>query len=109
MTEAATARALIERGDGRLVLDGKELVSLPAEILIRVTARAIEEVGSGTSPTRLRLERLERLCADLATALAARRPISRTLAGALVWTRSDVSLIVEREAARKRAGRAPAA
>ena len=107
--ETAQAATCLERGSGRAVYDGEKLSALPAEIFLRVLAGAIAALAE-TDEARhaLRLERLERLGAELHAALAARQPIRRTLAGALVWTRSDGRLRLMREALRRRGGWAAA-
>ena len=107
--QAAQAAACLEEVAGRVVYDGGRLLALPAEIFLRVLARAIAALGNtGEARRPLRLERLERLCADLQAALATGQPIRRTFAGALVWTRSDGTLTLMREAPRRRGGSAAA-
>ena len=78
----AVSRDTFRRLRSAGALDGAGLLALPEAVALRVVARALAEAAPGPLP---RLERLERLVlAELLPALAAGRPLRRTLGGALL-------------------------
>jgi tRNA(Ile)-lysidine synthase len=88
-----------------IVFDGRQFRELPAEVALRLLARAIGHVGGEAA---LRLGKLEQLYAALARAFSGSRPKSGgrfrlrcTLAGALL-TLSDSRLVIERAPARRK-------
>jgi tRNA(Ile)-lysidine synthase len=82
--------------NGMIALDGPELARVPAEIRLRLVARAIAKIGD-EGPVELgKLEALvEALEAALADRSAEARRFRRTLAGALL-TLDDDQILVER-------------
>ncbi len=99
---AACARA---SPPGFVSFDGAALLREPAEIVIRVLARAVADPGRGR---HVRLDRLERLAADLAGAATAGAPLRRTLGGFLVRLDADRSLVLRPEPRRSRGQVLPA-
>ena len=78
-TDDAERRLLSERGGGALL--AAELFDEPAEIVLRLLARAIGRAARGRI---LRLERLEAVAGALAAARAQGEACNRTLAGAVI-------------------------
>jgi tRNA(Ile)-lysidine synthase len=96
--DSAAARVSIRSAaeNGMIALDGRELARVPAEIRLRLVARAIAQVGD-EGPVEL--GKLEALVDALEAAFADRSVeagrLRRTLAGALV-TLDDDQILVER-------------
>jgi tRNA(Ile)-lysidine synthase len=99
--------ALVDADGGRLVFDPHRLFAEPAAIVAKVVSGGIQELA----PTRalaLRLERLERLVADLEQAYAGCTGLRRTLGGVLVsLDRSRLRLSRERPRRRREGGERP--
>jgi len=84
--------------DGVIVLDAEKFIRLPAEVAVRLLARAVARAGAAGA---VRLGKLERLYEDLARAHASKTPrLRRTLGGALV-TLSPSKLLLERAPPRR--------
>lgn len=101
--DKAYSGTLVERLDTQVVLDGRALAAEAEETFLRVLALAIGDIGVGAQPRLPRLQRLERLGHDLRLAIASATPLKRTLAGAMVWARSDATIRVSREPPRRSA------
>jgi len=83
---------------GPIRFDAEKFAGLPAEVALRLLGRAIARTGQ---EGRLRLGKLERLYAALASAAIGKTSrLRRTLAGALV-SRTPRSLAIERAPARR--------
>jgi tRNA(Ile)-lysidine synthase len=95
----SAARAALAPGPwperGRIAFDAARIGDLPAEVALRLIGRAIAQTGD-EGP--LELAKLEALYEALRQA---RKPIRRTLAGALITLMSD-RLTIERAPARRR-------
>ena len=103
MAREAEAAALREAGAMGRIYDAAVLLRQPEEILLRILVFAIEEIAlTHDEPVRIRLERLESFGTDLRHALSAGVVFHRTLAGALVSTRSPGVVSVKREPERQR-------
>jgi tRNA(Ile)-lysidine synthase len=88
--------------NGLIALDGREMARIPAEIRLRVIARAVARVGDEGPAELGKLEALvDALEAALADPSAEPARLRRTLAGALV-TLEDDRILVERAPARSR-------
>ena len=84
--------------DGVIVLDAEKFIRLPAEVAVRLLARAVARAGAAGA---VRLGKLESLYEDLARAHASKTPrLRRTLGGALV-TLSPSKLLLERAPPRR--------
>ena len=100
--DSAFAQVSLRPGaaNGLIALDGRELVRVPAEIRLRLIARAVARVGDEGA---VELGKVEALVDALEAALADRSTeparLRRTLAGALV-TLDDDRILVERAPAR---------
>jgi tRNA(Ile)-lysidine synthase len=81
--DAAFGEAATEAG-GKIVFDAHMLLALPEEIALRVLGRAIAAAGG----SEIRLARLEALLDAVRGALAAEKPLGRTLAGAKIAVRA---------------------
>jgi tRNA(Ile)-lysidine synthase len=100
----AEAEARREGGpaNGR-VYDAAVLLRQPEEIFCRILVFAIEAIATTSEePVRIRLERLESFGTHLRQALLAGVAFHRTLAGALVSTRSAGLVRIAREPERRR-------
>jgi tRNA(Ile)-lysidine synthase len=97
-TQHAAARLMAAQDGGSRLAAG--WAREPAEIRLRLLARAIAAAGGGAP----RLERLETLEAALAGAAGAGEGLARTLGGTLVRLARDGSLGLVREPARRAAG-----
>jgi tRNA(Ile)-lysidine synthase len=104
--EAAFAAVCIEeRADG-LVLDMERMVRRePREVALRLLLRAVEVSGGGERSAPIRLERAENLLKVLCEAFSTRKPLKRTLGGALLAYDGAERLFLRREAARRRGGK----
>jgi tRNA(Ile)-lysidine synthase len=99
MVEAAERADPVWKQGGPIRLDAENFIRLPAEVAIRLLARAIARVAD-EQPAQL--GRLESLYAALAAApLAPSLRLRRTLAGALI-TLAGSALTVERAPARRK-------
>ncbi|MGC1579232.1 MAG: tRNA lysidine(34) synthetase TilS [Beijerinckiaceae bacterium] len=105
-TEAAFAAVCIEeRADG-LVLDMERMVRRePREVALRLLLRAVTVSGGGERSAPIRLERAENLLKVLCEAFSTRKPLKRTLGGALLAYDGAERLFLRREAARRRGGK----
>jgi tRNA(Ile)-lysidine synthase len=83
-----------ERGQGRVKFAGEALAPLAEEIFLRVLEAEI--LGLTPAHDRLRLERLERMAAEVGTALRNQRAMAATLGGARIAVTSagDVEITV---------------
>jgi tRNA(Ile)-lysidine synthase len=91
--EAARARVANPHLPGRL--DGRALIAAPEEVALRLLAAAIVGTGAPCAAEKpLRLQRLEALWQDLRAAIAAGRPMKRTLAEALVTIHRDGAVLI---------------
>jgi len=84
------AAALLTRDDDAAQLSAAVLRDAPPELVRRILAREILAFGEARS---LRLDALERAAQRVAEALAARRALRLTLAGALIACRGDRILV----------------
>jgi tRNA(Ile)-lysidine synthase len=96
-TDGLAATALARHPGGFAAIDLAALAAAPEEVALRLMARAIGEIGG--EPYGPRLERLERLLADLSVPSAGGGRFRRTLGGAVVERRGP-RLLVHREAGR---------
>lgn len=92
---------LATRRDGAVELDGAALSSAPAEIALRVLARALS-AHAAPSGFPVRLERLEGCLAALVPAVGAGRALRRTLAGQVIACRADGRILISPEPPRRR-------
>jgi tRNA(Ile)-lysidine synthase len=102
----ATTRfaAVASRGEAGLALCAAAYAAEPEEIRLRILAKALGALGGSPSPP-LRLERLETLVGEVASAIAAARPLRRTLAGAAIAAGpAEIDLRPERPRRRGRKG-----
>lgn len=104
MVDAAAPAQGAWQGGGPIRLEAENVMRLPAEVALRLIARAIARTA-GEPPARL--ERLESLYAALAeAALAGGHRLRRTLAGALI-TLAGGMLTIERAPPRTRPSSPP--
>ena len=106
MAVGVAASAVLQRpwsGQGAIVLDAVKFDRLPAEVALRLLARAIGQVGDEGPAELAKVEVLFDELRGAATSPRGAR-LRRTLAGALV-TRSADSLAIERAPARKGRGK----
>jgi tRNA(Ile)-lysidine synthase len=109
LDEAAAARARAVLGAVLLPTTEAPLVRLnfaalrqePDEIVLRVVAASLERLGAAAE-VPVRLERLETCVAALCEAARASRPVTRTLAGAMLVLTRDGTLALRRERPRRR-------
>lgn len=94
---AALLRRCPVRGEAR---DLAALADAPFEIALRALAGLLPPLGGDGHP--LRLERLERLVAEMRDALRARRLLRRTLGGRVINLRSDGFVTLAPEPPRRR-------
>jgi tRNA(Ile)-lysidine synthase len=84
--------------------DGGALLALPEEIALRILGREIAAVArhdANAAEHPVRLQRLEAVWRDLRAALLERRPLRRTLAGALVSASAERGVTISPEPARR--------
>ena len=104
--EAAFAAVCVEGRTDGLVLDMERLLRRePREVALRLLLRAVQAAGRGERSAPIRLERAETLLKALAEAFSARKPLKRTLGGALLAYDGAERLSLRREAARRRGGK----
>jgi tRNA(Ile)-lysidine synthase len=104
--EAAFAAVCVEGRTDGLVLDMERLLRRePGEVALRLLLRAVQAAGRGERSAPIRLERAETLLKALAEAFSARKPLKRTLGGALLAYDGEERLSLRREAARRRGGK----
>jgi tRNA(Ile)-lysidine synthase len=92
-------RILATREPGAFEADASALANEPDEIVLRIVAAELKSAGSGNP---LRLERLEVLAGRLAQALRAGIGYRATLGGTALWLKSNHTLVIVKEAARRR-------
>ncbi|MBV9137010.1 MAG: tRNA lysidine(34) synthetase TilS [Hyphomicrobiales bacterium] len=101
-TEAAFAAACLEESARSLALDMERIMRRePRELALRVLTLALNKI-MGERPSPIRLERAEGCLDALSTAFCARKPLKRTLGGALLDYDGAGCLRVRREGARRR-------
>lgn len=88
--EEAGRRARLE-GAGVVRYEMQVLAKCPEELLLRVVAAALLEVGASSEP---RLASIEKLTGDLGAAFARKQPLRRTLGGCIVRLEGDMLAIV---------------
>jgi tRNA(Ile)-lysidine synthase len=98
---AAFAAACIEEGEDGLVLDMERVMRHePREVALRLLLRGVKAAGGASA--RIRLERVENLFSALCEVFAARKPLKRTLGGALLDYDGSLRLSLHREGVRRR-------
>jgi len=94
--EADTRLSLIETGHS----DAQALAAEPADIVRRLLTLAVAKV-SGAEPSRIPLEAMERIAAELVAAALARREYAANVAGALIVIDRGGEVQVDVEPARR--------
>jgi tRNA(Ile)-lysidine synthase len=97
-------RLAARREPGAFEADLSALAHEPEEIVLRILATELKLVGSGKG---LRLDRLENLVGRLAQALRAGIDYRATLGGATLRLKSNHTLVIVKEGARRRDGKNP--
>jgi tRNA(Ile)-lysidine synthase len=97
--EAVAASLIAQRKPGEFRADISALANEPSEILLRILAGELKVIGG---VQRLRLERLEALVVRFQQALRSGTPLKATLGGTLLKLQRNHTLIMVREAPRKR-------
>lgn len=106
--DAAFEAACVEEREDRLVFDMERMMGRePREMALRLLMRGVKAVGKVEAATPLRLERVENLLEALSDAVSARKPLKRTLGGAVLDYDGAERLLLRREGTRRR-GRKPA-